>query len=167
MQTKKPAITSKLVLQWQQSNSETAKLEDEIINRIDYILHVWFAAFNTKLEYWYFEGANEGEVGSINIDSDTIWGFHIKVNNYPDDMSIIDKNGMEYSWQSEIPVRWLYDDSFEEEIIKGKKEYEQKSQERAAKRKQKADLKKIKNEKLIEQAKSKLSKEELAALKNS
>ncbi len=166
VKTKIHAITPKLVMDWEQATKKASALEEEIINRIDYILHFWFAAFGAKLEYWYFDGADEGEIGPIKMNIDTIWNFYVEAKNFPDDdMRFIDKDGDEYSWQSEIPTRWLYDDSFEEEITKGKAEYERRETERLAKKKQKAADKKLQDSKLVEDAKKKLSKEELAALR--
>lgn len=169
MQKKKaPAITPSLVSNWEASRSSYKKLEDTILDRIDYILNTWFSIFGAKLEYWYFEGAAEGEVGDLHrfMSSDSIWNFHTEVKNYPDnDMIFIDRDGDEYVWQSEIPTRWLYDDNFEEEIKKGKEEFEKREVERLAKKKQKSAEKKAKDDLLAQQAKQKLSKEELAALR--
>lgn len=143
VKTKIHAITPKIVMDWEQATKKASALEEEIIDRIDYILHFWFAAFGAKLEYWYFDGADEGEAGPIKMNIDSIWNFYVEVKNFPDnDMIFIDKDGDEYSWQSEIPTRWLYDDSFEEEITKGKAEYERREAERLAKKKQKAADKK-------------------------
>lgn len=166
IKTKKPAITPELVMKWENAVKQASKLEDEITDRIDYILHFWFSTFGAKLEWWYFDGAEEGEVGDIKINMDTIWNFYVEVKNYPDnDMSIIDKDGDVYSWQSEIPTRWLYDDNFEEEIVEGKAEFERREAERLAKKKQRTAEKKAQDSKLAEAAKKKLSKEELAALR--
>jgi len=169
MQKKKViAIAPKVVSQWEAARHEYKKLEDQILDRIDYILNTWFSIYGAKLEYWYFDGAAEGEVGDLHrfMNTDSIWSFYVETKNYPDnDMVFIDKDGDEYSWQSEIPTRWLYDDSFEEEIIKGKAEYERREEERLAKKKQKTANKKAQDEKLVEEAKKKLSKEELAALR--
>lgn len=162
------AITRKLVLDWQEAARKAGKLEDEITSRIDYILRTWFDIFGAKLEYWYFEGAAEGEIGDLGrfLNEDTIYNFYTEVKNYPDDdMIFIDKDGDEYTWQSEIPTRWLYDDNFKEEIIKGKAEYKRLEEERKANKKATALAKKAKDEQLVADAKKKLSKEELAALK--
>lgn len=161
-------ITRGLVAQWHLSKKETIKLEEEILDRIDYILNTWFNIYGAKLDYWYFDGAEEGEVGDMSryFDDDSISGFYTEVENYPDgDMAFIDKEGDEYSWQSEIPTRWLFEEGFAEEITKGKAEYERLEAERKANKKKKAAAKKEKDALLAAQAKAKLSKEELAALK--
>lgn len=162
------AISRKLVLDWKEAAAKAGKLEEEIVNRIDHILRTWFQIYGAKLEYWYFDGAAEGEVGDLHrfMNEDNIYNFYTEAKNYPEnDLIFIDRDGDEYAWQSEIPTRWLYDDNFEEEIRQGKIKYELQEEERKAKKKQSAALKKEINEKLVAQAKLKLSKEELAALK--
>lgn len=170
MQKKIPAIAPSLVSNWEASRSTYKKLENTILDRIDYILNTWFSIYGAKLTCWYFDGAEESEVGDLHryMDTDSIWNFHVDVKGYPDnDMVFIDKDGEEYLWQSEIPTRWLYDEHFEEEIIKGKAEFEKREEERLAKKKkkQKSAEKKAKDDLLAQQAKQKLSKEELAALR--
>jgi len=167
MKENKP-ITRGLVKQWQLAKREVGKLEDEISERIDFILNTWFNIYGAKIDYWYFDDAAEGELGDMEryFGDDSIYGFYIELKNSPNgDMTFIDKEGDEYSWQSEIPTRWLFEEGFAEEITKGKAEYERLEAERKANKKKKAAAKKEKDALLAAQAKSKLSKEELAALK--
>lgn len=167
--SKEEPITQKLIHDWKVASSEASSMEEEIIERIDHIVRAWFKAFNNELNYWYFDGAAEGEVGDLSkyMGADTIWCIWTELKKEcPHDMAIIDKNGDVYVWESSIPTRWLFED-FEDEIINGKKLYEQKELERKAKIKTLSTQKKIEDRLLVEEAKKKLSKKELAALKRS
>lgn len=162
------AITRKLVSDWREAASKTGRFEEQIMRRIDYVLRTWFEIYGANLEYWYFEGAAEGNVGDLSrfMSEYSIYNLCVKAKNFPDNgLIFINKNGDEYCWQSEIPTHWLYDDNFENEIRLGKEKYARREEERKAKKKQSAAIKKEFNDKLVAQAKSKLSKEELAALK--
>lgn len=165
-------ITHGLVLEWQETQRKASQLEDQIQKRITYILQVWFKAFGSKLETWYFNDAGEGEVGDLyrHFGDDSIHGFYVeckprpKGNDEYESMVIFNKDGYEYGWESEIPTRWLYED-FESEIIEGKKKYD----EQLRLKKEKAAAKRAKHtaetNKLADEALSKLSKTEIAALK--
>lgn len=160
-------ITPNLIVNWQEAHAKASKFEDQIIDRIDYILNTWFEVFGSKLDYWYFDGADEGEVGNLSryFDNNSISGFYVEVNKCPNEMIIIDKDGHEWGWESEIPTRWLFEDGVKEEIVNGKAEYERRERERKEKKKQSAANRKAKDEQLAAEAMKKLSKEELAALK--
>lgn len=80
------------------------------------------------------------------------------------EMVIITKDGGEWAWDSSIPLRWLFEDC-EEEIINGKTLYDAKLKKKKEEAIVKKTLKKKLDETLAVQAKAKLSKEELAALK--
>lgn len=170
------AISPSLVEEARDLANRAGKLEEQIVERIDFIVKSWFKIFDVKLDTWYFHGAGEGEVGNMWPRFDErdghVWiitelarnkngGYDSK------EMVIIDKDGGEWGWDDSIPVRWLYDDNFEEEIIKGKAEFEKREVERKAKQKELSAAKKLEDKKLIEEAKKKLSKKELAALRRS
>lgn len=164
---KKDPIAKTLMNAWEVSRSATSKYEEIINDRIDYILRFWFEAFGGKLNYWWFEGADEGEVGDLyrHMNKTSINEIWVDcVNNSKEDMIILDKNGLEYEWQNEIPTRWLYED-FESEIIKGKQDFINRELERKNKKKELSAKQKAEDEALAQAAKSKLSKKELAALR--
>lgn len=159
-------ITQDLVFNCQLKRAECNELEAQIINRIDYILNFIFDLESSKLNYWYFDGAQEGAVGNLNLsyDNKTIYSTIDSIvtdsvkkkKNY----SYILKDGKQWEYEGTLPSRWLFED-FEEELIEGKKKYELLEVERKQKKNQISE----KNNMLVEQAKAKLSKEELAALK--
>ena len=114
---------------WEAAQQTANCLKGGIIDRIDYVLKVWFNAFGGTLESWYFEDAEENSMGDMYLDENFVYGIYI--NSYKgnidfDDMVIIDKNGKQYSWEGEVPIRWLFEETFEKEIVEGKKRYEEK-----------------------------------------
>lgn len=155
--------------QWEKQYFLTAKLEREIKDRIYYIISVWVQAFGGKLIDWHFSDTGRNDDFINKIDDRFIHSIGIITNPQPKNnnghhMVIIDKNGDEYWWEYKIPIRWLFEDCAEE-IIKGKALYEENLNKKPVKSAK--EVLKEKNEALIAQAKSKLSKEELAALKKS
>lgn len=173
MTNKNSPIAPQLLADWKKLYSETSKLENQICNRIDYIVKTVFKTFGAKLSTWYFYGAEEGEMGDLNRALYTDYFSVItelvrdRNGNYNHiDMVILLKDGSEWGFEGEYPTRWLFED-FEEELIEGKKKYQEKVQEEKNKKKEKDLLKKQKNELLVEKAKAKLTKEELKALKSS
>lgn len=159
------AISSEIVTQAKDLAAQAGKLEEIIINRIGYIIDTIFKTFKQKYDCWYFYGAGEGEVGDL-------WRHYC--NNHIDiiivgcssEMVIIDKNGDEWGFEDSIPTRWLFED-FEQELIDGKKKFEDKEAERKKKQKELSAAKKQEDKDLVEAAKKKLSKKELAAIRRS
>lgn len=125
------SITKNSVLKWQKSYKATKKLEEKILDRIDHVLHTIFKVFDVKLKYWYFDGAGEGEVGNLfaYLGDEYVTGLHIEAAKYID-MVILNKYGEEISLGGDFPTRWLFDNNFEKEIIKGKAAYLKRSGER-------------------------------------
>jgi hypothetical protein len=156
---KKHSIKHDLVKSWQKASSEADFLEGAIVERMDYIIHTIFDTFGSRLGSWYFSDAQEGQMGHLTYDEPDLfmqwWQPEIK-----EDMFIIDKNGEEYMFDQSIPTRWLFED-FENELIDGKKKYEEKESAILVERLSKKEARK----KLIASAKKKLTKAELAALK--
>lgn len=160
-------ITKEHYDKWEDAISVAFQHEQVILNRITYILEVWFAAFGAKLENWYFDNAGEGEVGNLcdNVNPDSIVNIYSECKPFPrKEMVILDKWGDEWGWESEIPLRWLFED-FEDEVNNGKKLFDEKELARKSKKKELSLAKKMKDEELIEKAKMKLSPEELAAIR--
>lgn len=166
---KNEPISASLVSEWEKASNEAGKLEDKIVSRIDYIVKLIFKTFNQKLETWYFYGAEEGEMGDLSraIDSDRVsFIFDLKRHTSFYDANILLKDGSEYNFEEgEFPTRWLYEE-FETELIDGKKQYDLAQEVIKSKVKEKALQKKIKMAALTKSLKSKLTKEELALIKN-
>ncbi len=167
---KKDLLDFKIFSDWEASITQTGRLENIIIERITYIIHTLFEKFDMKLDTWYFDDAGESQVGNLadhygkyEIDSIAI---ELNKNFKYKDISIIDRFGEEWSWGNSIPIRWLFED-FEKEIIDGKVKYIEKEAARKSRQKELSANKKKKDQLLIEQAKKKLSTEELAAIKRS
>lgn len=160
-------ITPNLITDWKNSVQVTRSLENDIIERIDYVIKTWFEVFGAKVKYWYFEGAGEDEVGDLfgYLKDDYIYGLFVETNTFPNNMFIIDKYGNDYGWESEIKLRWLFEEDFKEEIKQGKALYKKREQERLKLQNNPTKVKKTRDSVLIKSAKKKLSPEEFAALK--
>src|SRR5512135_1329026 len=159
-------ITPELVAEAEELATRLGKMEEKITDRIHYIMLSIFKLFSKKDAYWYFYGAGEGEVGPFwaHYDKDQIG---VVIDNCPGEtMVILLKNGDEWGFEDSIPTRWLFED-FEEELIQGKKKFEEREIARKAAQKELAVNKKLEDKKLIEGAKKKLSKKELEALRRS
>lgn len=164
-------ITKQLVEQWKTVSQQAGVFEDQIVNRIDYIVKTIFKTFDQKLEYWYFYGAGEGEVGTLRINDDyfsviTELGRNRNRDYDSQQMVILLKDGSEWGFDGSYPTRWLFED-FEKELIDGKKKFEEKEIARKLKQKEISAAKEQEDESLIEAAKKKLSKKELAAIRRS
>lgn len=167
------AIDKEFVERARSMAREASIMEDVIADRIDYIIREMCKTFNTKLLYWYFPDAAEGEVGNLwehfsNEQISVITQFlgDKSKNGSSRTMSIIDKfdNELFFDFDSFIPTRWLFEE-FENELIEGKKKFEEKEALCKLEQNKKKSLKKIEEEKLIESVKRKLSKEELKVIK--
>lgn len=165
------AIDANLIDETKQLSQKVSEMENIITNRIDYIVKTIYKVFSNKLAHWYFNGACEGQIGPLwkNYSNENInlvfeatrdrnYNYNYK------EMTIIDKFGSEYGFDSSIPTRWLFDNEFESELINGKIAFEKRKHELMAAQTSEFNLKKAKNKKLVAAAKEKLSKEELAAL---
>lgn len=160
-------ISSGAIVEWQGLRKRADFLEGQILDRITYIIRFWMETFGGKLETWYFDGAAEGDVGDLRhyMSGTTIHNICTICKPNPNaEMVIIDKDGDEYAWESEIPTRWLYED-FEQEIVNGKTLFEAREKQRKEEKALKKKNQKEADMALVELAKSKLTKEELAALK--
>ena len=151
-------ITAELINKVQSLNKEVNQLESQIINRIDYIITFLFEGKDCR---WWFEGAEEGEIGDIwrRYHAHEIW---ITTDPAPK-ISFIDKNGNDWEFEGSIPDRWLFED-FENEIIEGKKLFQERKAKRNIERLQLEEQNKKEKKQLIESVKKKLTKQELKAL---
>lgn len=168
---KEAAVTADIIAKCHSLNKELGVLEEKITNRMTYALNFLFAAFDRKLDTWYFPDASEGGMGdmwhhfsdqSISVITEIDCRDRTKLG-YPT-FVIIDKDGDEWEFDGEFPTRWLFED-FENEIIEGKKKFEEKENLRKLKDKEKRQQQKEEDKKLAAEAKLKLSKRELAALR--
>lgn len=164
-------ITEDIVSEWEKHINLANKFEYTILDRITYVIRFWMETFGGKLDTWYFDGADEGEVGSLerHMGKDSVDSIYVICKPNPKDNDsnasvIIDKFGNEYQWESEIPIRWLFEDC-EEEIRNGKILFDKHLVQKKADKAVKNSLKKKLDESLANQAKAKLTKEELKALK--
>jgi hypothetical protein len=168
----KQPITNELFKEWKFAVNRTAELSEILEERITFILQRLTAIFGGELDTWYFDEAEENEVGNLShhLDSNSIDELHLEYKRNitcgRNGMVIIDKFGKEYGCGYEIPTRWLFED-FEQEIINGKKLYEEREADNKAKKKAASEKKKLEDQSLAAAAKKKLSKEELAALRRS
>jgi hypothetical protein len=158
-------ITKGFALDAQEQAKKAGKMEEQIVNRLDYIMQFAFKLFNQKKAYWYFHDAAEGEVGSL-------WNSYDKNETTMvvcdcDALKFTDKNDLDGDLCHDgVQTRWLFE-SFEQEFIDGKLRYEQKELDRKSMQKELSAKKKQEDALLIEQAKKKLSPKELAAIKRS
>lgn len=147
--------------------NDSDPMEEEVLDRISHVIQKICDVFEVKLNTWFFDDAEEGDIGSVknNINSTEVGDYVIclyEQNNV--DFVILDKDGKERDLSDQFPRRWLHED-FEEELIEGKKLFLKKERERKEKQKLSREIKKANDLKTLEKAKKKLSKEELAALK--
>ncbi len=151
-------ITAELINKVHSLNKEVGQLEDQITDRINYIIAFLFEG---KTYNWWFEGAEEGEVGDIwrHYHGHEIW----IITDPAPRISFIDKDGNDWEFEGSIPDRWLFED-FENEIIEGKKLFEERKAKRNIERLRLKEQNKKEKKQFIESAKKKLSKEELKAL---
>lgn len=146
---------------------EASKIYEEekgnIIDRIDDIIKTIYKYFKTSYHYWYFDGAEEGEVGNFSE-------YSLEKGNTIDFI-------IEFSKQGNHEIFQFYKDSFpsdflymtEKEIIdyldKDKKQHD----DNKIKEKEKLEKNKLKKEELkkkaLNKAKKVLSKDEIEALK--
>lgn len=155
-------ITADLILKGKKLNKEISDLNEMIINRIHYIISFLFETFSEKKGSWWFDGAEEGEVGDF---WKNYYGYEIafRTDIFVNDIKIIDKNGNFWSCGGWIPDRWLFED-FENEIIEGKKLLEEQNAKKKTDELQLKEQNELEKQKLITSAKSKLTKQEIKAL---
>jgi len=141
--------------------------EQAIEERVDYILKCVFEAGNSRLDNWWVSGANEGESGDIfsiihkDYISVSCLEYDCTASDYDNFKAII--NGETWNLLEDIPTRWLHE-KFENELLSGVKLFriEQENKKQLAATKRKAN--KVKKEKLIESARTKLTIEEQKAV---
>lgn len=143
---------------------EFRRIEGKIIERIDYVLRKIYDAFGCKIKCWWFNGAAEGETGSLsmglNANSISNWEVELEEELHVDMIIMLDSAEYEF-W--EFPKSWLFED-FEKKLINGRKEYLELEEKRNKILKNKRKARKIKKDKAIEAVKKKLSPEEIKLL---
>ncbi len=139
-------------------------IEGAIVNRIDYIIIAIYSIFGKECKNWYFDGAEEGEIGPIpDLNYDCIDGlicspehnkFHIKLNNGEIIKDII----------GNFPKQWLFED-FEEELNDGAKRYKIWIIEEGKKHKKQKAARAQYNKIMLDSIRRKLTTEEIKFLK--
>ena len=122
-----------------------------------------------KVGTWYFNDAQEGEVGSFteSMLDGFIEGLVIETSppyQSIKKMMILTEGGLVLDLKYSFPSNWLFED-FEQKLIDGIKKYQDSLVEENRLAKEKRDTEFAKTKKLVQEAKSKLSPEELKALK--
>ncbi len=136
-----------------------------VIDRVDYIIGKIAEVFKSEVEWWsYPNSTKENSMGNLNdAYNDDCFQFEGSFNKDIKDWVIILDEGEECDLNCSFPIRWLYE-NFEEELINGKKELEQKLAKQKKDKVKKTLLKHSAKKKLLESAKSKLTEEERKAL---
>lgn len=148
-----------------------AALSSRISDRMNYIVHFCVEQVGGKVEWWDWQNGGDGgdkAPGDFihsysNITPETLditgeWSHGSK-------MTFLDKDGEEWDLQwGEFPTRWLHED-FEEEYINGLRLYKEQQEQKKEKDKTKKAKAKEVLDALIASAKSKLTPEEIRALK--
>ena len=158
-------ITKENFVKRQELIKQLGKFDNEIEARINYIAEKISSVFNIKLDTWYFPGAEEFEIGSLdkNMTKDII---DIMFEPTLLDCVIITKDKKELFFEDGfIPTRWLFED-FEDELKDGKKIYEKKLKEFKKAEKEDKEKKKEEEKKILKNIVAKLTSEEKKLLKN-
>jgi hypothetical protein len=161
---KMDAVSTEIVDKWKELQEEAAELEQRMQARIGYILKFFFEAAGSKLDWWRFGSYEEEKPMYGQVGKDYISGIYAESKgSYPSEESLtfIDKNGKEELFLLDwgIPTRWLYED-FEQEVVDGLKKYKDVVAQRKAKEFERRTKNKQEKEKLVAEAKAKLTKEE-------
>ena len=131
MSNKNP-ITEGLIVDWEKACKNAGHLEEQITDRLDYIIKTIFQVFDERLDTWYFDGAREGCMGDLTYDKPEIFMIWDH-GTLKDDMIILDRDGKEVMFDQSVPTRWLFEE-FEAELIAGKRKYEEQETARLVKR---------------------------------
>lgn len=164
----KNPISKELYNSWQSLNEQAQALEQEIVDRLSFVINRACEMFGQPISTWYFDDAQEGEVGDVweNIHrGEFAVTLDFKKNSSERNMTIVLNDGTELDIARDgFLTRWLFED-FEKEIHEGKFKYKEKEIKRKTELKKLSEQKRVEQEELIRSAKSKLSRQELAALK--
>ncbi len=177
-------LTKQQFENWKESKNLVLQYEEDVTNRIEEVLNIFWGVFGAKVDYWYFEGADEGEIGDLNshMNNDEIYGIRIGLvpldpligskftntdvpigNDGPYNHVILDKEGNEFDWDGSIPTRWLFENC-KDEIIKGKQAFEEKKALKAKQLKEVKQKLQAQQDKIVNDVLQKLSPEEVLAL---
>lgn len=156
-------ISKQVLLNIKSLRKKADKAEDQIFNRLKFIMSKVLKTFNLKNTYWYVLGAQEGTRGNFWNAYD---GVRISIEMSQDgslyfnkELDIILKNNKKWSLiEDGIPARWLFE-NFESELVNGKKLFN-KINKQALLDEKKRDAK------TLSYLKKKLSSKELDEFKN-
>lgn len=156
---------------WHSLREEISKVECVLHERFDYIAQKIFEVFECDVQ-WYDLRSEDYDNRDLDGSFETSlngeeFNFHYELKNTSKkqlyDAAIIDKHNGEYGLDGCFPIRWFMED-FEQELIEGKKKYEDKKLKKKENSKKTKEKNKLEKQKLTLEAKKKLSKEELKAL---
>ncbi len=158
-------IPVELINKAKKLNIEIFDIEEIIIDRMNYVIRFLYKTFSKNEKFsWWFDGAEEGEVGDFWSNYESYTGeIQFCTDVGCSNMEIIDKNGDLWVCEGSIPDRWLFED-FENEIIEGKRLLEERNAKKDLEKFQLKERNKSERQKLIDSAKAKLTKQELKAL---
>lgn len=117
---------SRLILsEREEAASVLSEIDGQIIDRLNFILHTLVECFGAKIETWYFDNAEEGQMGDLRCDASEIYDIHIEYQgSVPSNTAITLKDGtvFDFRFNHSVPIRWLFE-NFEEEISAGRELY--------------------------------------------
>jgi len=151
-------ITEKDVDQFHEAKRKLSVLESRIIDRVDELIKLGakICGYERKIDYWYFDDAQENEMGTLVVDEDGVGNITIDI--------YCGKPGYnEYiEWFSagfDLEDLYMSDEEFEDKYVKLMKEAKEKKE--AKKEKARAyNAKKKKVDDLLEVERKRLMKEE-------
>lgn len=154
-----PILTQNDIKEWKTTRTAFHKAEAKIINRIDHIVKVVYKAFGVKdsnSDYFYFYGAEEGEMGTpkISDDPEQEIGYVMECN------GIMENDNWCYT--DGIPVKFLF--MTDHEITEHIKNENDVCRQKAEQKKLKDAARKISKKEIKAAALSKLTPQERKAL---
>lgn len=152
-------ITKKEWDKFQDLEKELAEITDKITDHITEVLHMLFEVYGSKLDYWHFEDAPEGDVGTMQVFGGTIG----PIVSHPIQEKIVYKDNYP---ATDFPVEFLFMsvDEIKKEITRDRDERRKAEEEKKKKAKEKREKRKAEKERLKQSAVQKLTKEERKAL---
>lgn len=165
MTDKQPPLSVDILEQYKSLRAQADEFGNQLEKRITYVIETIWSAFGKRFDYWYVQGAEEGQLGDL--AKCFRWGDDVQdlcIHPYEGEMVILLKNESEYGFgEGEFPQRWLYED-FEQELTDGVAAYKAKVARQKEEREQRRAARKAKKDALKKSAASKLSEAERDAL---
>lgn len=171
-------LDENFIVEMTEIKNKINKLDDKLFKRIEFILKRICEAFGSNLGTFYLEKVfirtgvnnyfNYGNYFLLNNNYSpctenaiVCTSARIFSNNFE---HFYDKNGNLHYWNN-FPVRWLFEENFQQELIDGMKKYKEERLARETSLRENYEKIKKEEENLKKSIKSKLSKEEIGFLK--